>query len=176
MSKAVKRLMVDELAERLQGVDSLLVASTMGLKAEEAVQFRAALREKGVRALVVKNVMCARAFQRNELGYAEPLLDGPTTLIYGGETVVDAAKVLADQASEFDVVKIRGGATGGTLLSAEDVVALSKLPSREELVSSVVGALLSGTQGVVGALMAPAQEVAGQLDQLAERQEQKEAA
>ena len=54
MSKEIKQLMVDELARRLKGVEGLLVCSTKGLKAQEAVRFRAALRQKNVRAMTVK--------------------------------------------------------------------------------------------------------------------------
>lgn len=176
MSKAVKQLMVKALTQRLQGVGELLVASTMGMTAEDTVRFRAALRDKEIHALVVKNSMCARAFDELGLGYAGPLLDGPTTLIYGGETLVDAAKALAEAAREFSAVRIRGGATGGLLLSAADVVALSKLPSREELVGMIVGGLLAPVGGVVGALMAPASQIAGQIDKLSQRAQEKEAA
>lgn len=178
MSKAVKQLIVEELTRRLEGVESLLVASTMGMTSEDAVRFRAALREKEIRALVVKNSMCARAFNELGLGYASELLDGPSTLIFGGETLVDVAKVMVEKAKEFPAVKLRGGATAGAVLSAQDVQALSKLPSKEEILGMIVGGLLSPISSVVGALMGPAQQVASQIEKISEAEgaEEKEAA
>ena len=176
MSKAVKAFVVKELVGRLEGVDELLAATTIGLTAQEAVQFRAALRAKNVRALVVKNSLCVRAFEKSGLGYASPLLDGPTTLIYGGDTLVDVAKVLAEAAKEFEVIEIHGGAAEGRLLSAGDVQALSRLPSKEELLGQIVGGLLSQVGQTVGALVSQASQLAGQIDRIAERAEGKEAA
>jgi len=177
MSKAVKQLMVEDLARRLKGIDGLLVASTMGMTVEQSVRFRAALREKDVRALVVKNSMCARAFDALGMGYAGQLLVGPSTLVYGGDVLVDVAKALVALMGEFPVVKIIGAADNGAILSAADVVALSRLPSRDEIVGMIVGGLLSTAGGVVGALMAPARQVASQIDRLADRAEEtKEAA
>jgi large subunit ribosomal protein L10 len=171
MSKAVKQLVVAELTQRLRGVSALLACSTKGLTAQEAVGFRAALRQKNVRALTVKNAMCRRAFKAVGLEYAAPLLDGPTTLVYGGESVADTAKALVAQAGKFKIIQVRGGAGDGALLSAADVEALSKLPSRDELLGIIIGGLLAPVGGVVGALMAPAQQVASQIEKLGERAE-----
>ena len=176
MSKAVKRLMVENLTHKLDGVGNLVVASTMGMTSEEAVKFRAALRTNEIRALVVKNAMCARALDAVGMGYAGELLVGPSTLIYGGESLVDLAKALVGLLGEFPMIRIIGGAGEGAVLSPADVVALSRLPSRDELVGMIVGGLLSQASGVVGALMAPAQQVVGQIERIADRAEEKEAA
>lgn len=176
MSKAVKQLMVEGLKAELNGVHELLAGSTVGLTAQDTVSFRAALRAKGVRALVVKNSMCARAFDALGMGHAKAVLDGPTTLFYGGESLADTAKVLVEQARAFPVVKIRGGVTDGQVLSTADVVSLSRLPSREEILGMIVGGLLAPANGVVSALLGPAQQVASQIEKLSEREEPKEAA
>jgi large subunit ribosomal protein L10 len=172
MSKAVKQLVVDEIVRRLQGAPGLLVVSTKGLTVKDAVKFRAALRQKDVRALVVKNSLCGRAFDTLGMEYARPVLDGPSTLIYGGETLVDTAKVLVEAAKPFKMVVLRGGAGDGLVMTAPEVVALSKLPSRDELVGMVVGGLLATVSGVVGAINAPASQIASQIEKIAERAEE----
>lgn len=176
MSKAVKQLIVDEIRSRLEGINGLVVASTLGLTVEQANKFRSDLREKGVKALVVKNSLCGRAFAELGMEHARPLLDGPSTLVYGGESLVDVAKAIVDASREFKIIEVRGGATDGQLLSAADVQDLSKLPTREELVGEIVGGLLAPAGAVAGALVAPAQQIAGQLDEIANRAEEKEAA
>lgn len=174
MSKMVKQLLVDDLVRRLDGVDGLLVAKTIGMGANDTVALRATLREKGVRALVVKNSMCQRAFEAIGLGYAKGLLEGPCTLIYGGESLVDTAKVLVEVAKQYKVMEVKGGAMEGAVLKAADVDSLSKLPSKNELVGMVVGAMLGQLGGVVGALNAPASQLASQLEKIAEKGETQE--
>ncbi len=176
MSKMVKQLLVDDLVRRLEGTEGLLVAKTIGMGANDTVAFRSALREKGVRALVVKNSMCRRAFEAVGLGYASSLLEGPCTLVYGGESLVDTAKVLVDAAKQYKILEIKGGAMEGAVMQAADVESLSKLPGKDELIGMVVGGLLGTIGGVISAINAPASQLASQLEEIAERGEGKEAA
>lgn len=171
MSKMVKQLLVDDLVRRLEGVDGLLVAKTIGMGANDTVALRAKFREKGVKALVVKNSMCRRAFESVGLGYAGKLLEGSCTLIYGGETLVDTAKVLVEAAKQYKVIEIKGGAMEGVVLESGDVESLSKLPSKEEMVGMIVGGMLSQLGDVVGAINAPASQLASQLDKIGEEDE-----
>jgi large subunit ribosomal protein L10 len=171
MSKATKQLLVGELTKRLKGTTAVVACSTKGLKAQEIVHLRAALRLKNVRALMVKNAMCARAFDELGLGFAKPLLEGPTTLVYGGDSLAEVAKLLVAQVKTFKALEVRGGAMDGAVLTPADVAALSKLPSREELIGGVVGALLSPVSGVLSALMSPAQQLASQIEKISERTE-----
>ena len=175
MSKGVKELLVGELTKRLEGVKELVVVSTKGMSAQETVRFRSALRQKKARALMVKNAMCARAFEALGLAYAQRLLDGPTTLVFGGEGLAEITKLLMAQGKVFKKLEVRGAASEGQLLSAKDVEAMSKLPGRAELVGRIIGGLLSPTRSVIGALMAPAQQVASQIGKLADKEEAKAA-
>jgi len=132
MSKAVKQLMVNDLVRSLQGVTDIVAGSITGMTSQDTVKFRAALRAKNVRAMMVRNAMCARAFDALGISYAQAMLEGPTVLFFGGDTMVDTAKALVEQAKAFPALQIRSGITGGQVLSAADVTALSKLPRREE--------------------------------------------
>lgn len=176
MSKAVKQLMVDDLVRTLKGVTGMVAGSVVGMTSQDTVKFRAALRAKKVRALMVRNAMCSRAFEALGLSYAQALLQGPTVLFYGGDTMVDTAKALVEQVKAFPTLRLRGGVTDGQALSASDVTALSKLPSREEILGMIVGSLLSPVSGVLSALMSPAQQVASQIEKISERAEQAAAA
>lgn len=171
MSKMVKQLLVDDLVRRLEGVDGLLVANTIGMSANDTVALRATLREKDVKALVVKNSMCKRAFEAVGLGYAAGLLKGPCTLVFGGEALVDTAKVLVEAAKQYKIIEIKGGAMEGAVLNAGDVEILSKLPSKNEMIGMVVGGMLSQLGDVVGAINAPARQLASQLEKIGEEDE-----
>lgn len=176
MSKAVKQLMVNDLVRSLQGVTDIVAGSITGMTSQDTVKFRAALRAKNVRAMMVRNAMCARAFDALGIPYAQAMLEGPTVLFFGGDTMVDTAKALVEQAKAFPALQIRSGITGGQVLSAADVTALSKLPSREEILGTIVGGLLSPASSVVSALMSPAQQVASQIEKISERKEEPAAA
>jgi large subunit ribosomal protein L10 len=176
MSKAVKQLMVDDLVQALTGVTGIVAGSVLGMTSQDTVKFRAALRAKNVRALMVRNAMCARAFESLGMAQAKAILEGQTVLFYGGESLADTAKVLVEQAKAFKALQVRGGVADGQVLSAADVTALSKLPSREEILGMIVGGLLSPVSGVVSALMSPAQQVASQIEKISERKEEPAAA
>jgi len=79
--------------------------------------------------------------------------------------VLEQAKVYSGK------VTVRAGLAGGELLTGDDAVALSKLPSREEIIGMIVGGLLSTVSDVVGALVAPAQQLASQIEKISEREE-----
>ena len=176
MSKAVKQLMVDDLVRTLTGVTGIVAGSVVGMTSQDTVKFRAALRAKNVRAMMVRNAMCGRAFEALGMSHAQALLEGPTVLFFGGETMVDTAKALVEQAKAFTTLQLRGGVAEGQVLSAADVSALSKLPSREELLGMVVGGLLSPVTGVLSALMSPAEQIASQIEKISERTEEQPAA
>ena len=96
------------------------------------------------------------------------LLSGMTVLTYS-EDPVAAAKVAEDFSKEFESFEILGGAMGEMSLDRAGVTAVSKMPSREELISSIVGCLGAPAANVAGAIGAPASNIAGILTSVEER-------
>ncbi len=173
MSRYIKERMVEEYARRLGEVVDVAALNTEGIDANQMVAFRATLRERGLDTMRVQNRLCRLAIQESPLSGAEALLDGPTTLVWGAESIVDIAKTVAEQAKEVGALEIRGGFSRGAVLSSAEIQDLSKLPGREELIGQVVARAAGQASRVVSLATAPA---SGLLAQIREVEKQAPAA
>jgi len=154
MSRYVKEKIVAEYADRFGGVSDVAVVSAEGVDANRMVMLRRVLRERGIQAMRVQNRLARLAVGEGPLAGLETLFDGPTTLVWGGESIVDLAKVLADEAKAISQLEIRGGVSGGQVLSKQQIEDLSRLPSREELIGQVVARAIGQAGRVVALAMA----------------------
>ena len=170
MSKTVKKMLIGEIRDRIGETRDLLVVDSSKLDALTANRFRLALREKQISLLTVKNTLARRALNDAGVTALDPVLDGPSTIIWGGEDIVALSKEIARWAKELEPLSIKGGAVEGTTLNAADVDQLSKSPSREELIGQIVGLILSPGAQLAGALLGPGGYLAGQIKELAEKE------
>ena len=149
----------------------MLVIDVSRLDAINANRFRLALREQQIGALTVKNALARQALHRLGVEALDPVLEGPSTLVWGGEDVVALSKEIARWAKELKVIEIKGGAVEGESLDADDVQALSKSPGREELLSIISGQILGPGSKLVAQLLGPGGQLAGQIKSKAEDDE-----
>jgi large subunit ribosomal protein L10 len=149
MSRFIKEKMVERYQTRFRDVQDVAVISTKGVDVLQMTALRSALRASGMRAMVVHNRIGKRALADIGLAGLKDLLRGPSTLVWGGDSVVDLAKVLAAAAKKLPVMKIRGGVSSGQVLSEKDIEVLSQLPSREELMGRVVATAMGAAGRVV---------------------------
>ncbi len=166
MSRYLKERIVEEYAERFRGVADVAVIGTEGIDANRMVAFRDALRERGIRAMRVRNRLYRLAVRGTPLEGVEALLTGPSTVVWGGDSIVDVAKALTEQAKELQQLEIRGGVSGGAVLTKDEFEALSKLPSRTELIGQVIaravgqaGRVVALATGVAAGLVAQIREI-----------------
>ncbi len=89
MSRAIKELIVQDYEKRFRDVSDLAVVSAQGLDVGRMTALRRSLREKGFRAMIVKNRLCRRAFEAVGMEAAVGLLRGPSALVWGGEGIVE---------------------------------------------------------------------------------------
>jgi large subunit ribosomal protein L10 len=163
MSKYIKNLMTDELRETLGGVRDLLVLDLTGVDAVTDNQMRLKLREKSIRLRVVKNSLARKVFSDSGLGAICHYFDGPTAVAWGEGSVVDLAKEMTEWSEKIEKLQIKGGASDGGAISARDIEALSKLPSREEMLGILVSRVLSPGAQLAGLIVSPGGRLAGQL-------------
>lgn len=120
---------------------------------------RRQLSEKEVKLRVVKNTLARFAADKAGMGELKPLLIGPTALAFGfGESIADPAKVLLEyqKATKLEV-SIKGGFLDNRMLSKEEVTALSKLPSKEVLVATLLGTLQRPIASLLSIMNGPLQ-------------------
>jgi large subunit ribosomal protein L10 len=166
-----KRRVVDELAERMRGAESMIVADYRGLTVTQIADVRGALREAGASFAVAKNTLARRAAEEAGQPLLVGLFQGPTAIAFVADDPAAAAKKLSEVARQTRVLTVRGGVMEGRALSADDVRQLGELPSKDVLRGQVVGAVASPLQGAYNVLAAPLREFLVVLDQyIAQRQ------
>ncbi len=173
MSKVVKKLVSRDIAARLSGVSDAVVVNVVGLTGDENYTIRKRLREQQIGVLVVKRTMAARATEGTSLRPAFDNLAGSIAVIWGSEDFVSLAKIVTKlvNSGEFAKLEIKGGVMDGEALTADQVKAISKWPSRQEQISMLVGQILSPGATLSGQLVGPARKIAGQVKKMIEDQE-----
>jgi large subunit ribosomal protein L10 len=138
----------------------LTVAEYRGLTVAHLDALRKTAREKGVYLHVLKNTLARRAVAGTQFEVAEAQFVGP--LIYGfSEDAVAAAKVISDFAKTNDKLVIKGGAFGGKVLDVNGVKALANVPSKEVLLSQLLGLLQTPVSGLARVLAEVAKKQGG---------------
>ncbi len=166
MSKPERQATVDALAEQLRASPNLYVTDFSGLNVLRMTEFRRRLRAAGVTYIVVKNTLAQRALAANEVTELDGHLKGPTGLVLAGKDPIAAAKVLTDFAKEFEKPAIKAGLVDGRTVTPAQVKRLAGLPSREQLLGQLAGALQAPLAQFAGAMNGLLFQVVGALEAL----------
>ena len=135
-----KKAVVAEVAEQFKGAEAAVLAEYRGLSVSQMTELRGKARQAQIYVRVVKNSLTRRAIEGSSYECLRDQLSGPLALAISKDPVA-VAKLLADFAKDNESLKIRAGAMGGKLMSLEQVEALAMLPSREQLLATLVGTL-----------------------------------
>lgn len=136
-----KKTLVENLHGNFQQAVVVIVTDYKGLNVEEVNALRRKLQEVGVEYRVIKNTLLKRAVQDTDLELLTDFFVGPTSIALGYDDPVPPAKVLSEFAKDNDKLEIKAGVLKGSLLTAEQITALAKLPSREVLLSQFLSVL-----------------------------------
>ena len=173
MVNSVKVEMVEELRSIFSRAKSAVVANYQGIDAEGITALRVHMRSRSVDFRVVKNTLARRAVKDTSLEVLGEDFKGPVSILVGFEDVIAPAKALADFAKSGATKspEIICGVVEGKKVSSEEVRALARLPSREELISQMLSVFQGPTTNFAGVFSSLLRKLVGTLDAVREKKE-----
>lgn len=176
MSKPIKEMIVRDIRAKLADRKDLIVLDVSQMNAFAQNELRLSAAKKGLTLLGVKNSLARLALKAQGFSAVDELLDGPSTLVWGGEDIVGLAREITEWAKSNERMTIKGGVVDGQGVNAESVETISKGPSRLELIGQISGLILSPGARLAGALLGPGGRISGALKTMSEGKESGDAA
>jgi large subunit ribosomal protein L10 len=168
VDRAQKEQLVDDLGQIFESSGVVVVAHYEGMTVAEMQDLRAQMREAGGSVRVAKNKLAKIALEGKPCASIAEYLDGMTVLAFS-EDPVAAAKVVDTYAKTNGKLVVLGGAMGDTALDVAGVKAVAGMPSREELIASIVGCIAAPASNIAGSIGAPASNIASILSTIEEK-------
>lgn len=139
----LKQPIVEEISASIKDAQSVVLVDYRGLTVEQDTELRKALREAGVTYKVYKNTMMNFAFKGTDFEGLAPYLEGPSAMALSTEDATAPARVLSEFAKKASKLEIKAGVVEGTVYDAQGMAAIASIPSRDVLVSRLLGSLQS---------------------------------
>jgi len=152
-----KEAVLQDTRQRIAEVRGLYLADFSGMTVLSLSLLRKRCREQGVQFRVIKNTLIKRAFHERGIKELDDHLVGPTGLVFSPVNEMAPAKILSDFAKEFERPRVKAAVVDGRFYDTKAIAKLAALPSREVLLSQLLGtfvAPMSNFLGVVNALLA----------------------
>jgi large subunit ribosomal protein L10 len=177
MSKQVKQMQMDVLAQTFRGVKNMVFLSAQGIDAPTDNKVRLGLRKKNISLLMVKNSLLRRVFNDIGLSPGDEVWAGPTLVAWGAESIKDLSKeieaALLKDAKFKDKVKVKTAVAEGQPVPFARALTM---PTRKEAIGEIVAMILGPAASIASALTGPAAQVASQIQTIAEKKPEGEPA
>ena len=134
---------VKNLAAKFKDAKLVLLTDYRGITVEDVTNLRNTISDTKSEYKVIKNNIVKRALDANGENELDSALEGPTAVVIADEDYLAPLKAIYNFSKDNDYYKIKGGIVEGKVLSVEELITLAKLPSRQELLGMLAGALLS---------------------------------
>ena len=154
----LKQPIVQEISENVKDAQSVVVVDYRGLTVDQDTKLRKELREAGVTYKVYKNTMMNFAFKGTDFESLAPVLEGPSAIAISKDDATAPARIVAKFAENAPALEIKAGVVEGTFYDAAGMSAIATIPSREVLLSRLLGSMQS-----------PVTNLARVLNQIAEK-------
>ncbi len=139
----LKQPVVQAIADDVKGAASVVLVDYRGLTVAQDTELRKRLREAGIIYKVCKNTMMKRAFEGTEFAALDEHLDGPSAIAISKDDATAPARIIAKFAKDAKALEFKGGVVEGQAYDQAGMQALATIPSREELLSKLLGSLQS---------------------------------
>jgi large subunit ribosomal protein L10 len=159
ISKQKKAKLVAQYVEQLKQSRGIILTDYRGLGVGDMGDIRHAMRPVGGKFQVVKNRLLALALKEVGMSLPEEWLIGPTAVGFCYDEVPSVVKALTDVAKELEMLRIKGGLVGTSVITGEQVHAIADLPSRETLLAQVLGTINAPASRVTGVVASGLRQV-----------------
>ena len=144
MSKVqLKKPVVDEIKQYVSDASAAVLVDYRGLTVAQDTVLRKELREAGVVYKVYKNTMLHLAFEGTDFAQLDPHLEGPTAVAFGMDDATAPARIIKKFAKENPELEFKAGVIEGTYYDAQGLATIADIPSRDVLISKLLGSLQS---------------------------------
>ena len=147
-----KKEEVAKLAAEIKEAKLVLLVDYRGINVEDVTNLRTTVRNTKASYRVIKNNITRRALAEAGIEMDASVLEGPTAVIMTNEDHLEPTKAIYEFSKANEFYKIKGGVVEGKVMTAEEIITLAKLPSREALLSMLAGALLGNISKLAVAL------------------------
>lgn len=171
MAKPTKQEVVNEIKQRIDASEAVLLVDYRGLTVKEISDLRADLRAQDAQMTIYKNTLTEIALRELALPSMGDLLEGPTAFVFVEGDPVAPAKALTAFAKANEALELKGALLGKSVLDKDGLIAVSKLPSREELIAKLLGTLQNPARGLVTVASGPARGLVTALSALVGQKE-----
>lgn len=173
MTKEKKREVVQEISEMLEGVTGFYSIDFTGLNVDKTIQLRRGFREAGIKYRVAKNTLVKRALD-NAGGYEEvtPRLVGQTGIALGYDDPAAPARILKKfhEDNKVEIPKLNFAVIEGAIYDGDRLKEVASMPSRQDIMASIVGSLNAPISGIVGSINAVMRDLASVIEEVAKKQ------
>jgi len=139
---------VEQIKQDLDSSSAMWVVDYRGLTVKEIQELRRNIREADAQMIVYKNTLMSLALKDKELPELESLLEGPSAFVFAGDDAAASAKAVKNFAKGNDNLTIKGGIMDGVEYDASQVEAIASLPSKDELMAKLAGAISGVARGL----------------------------
>ena len=157
----IKKQVVEDITAKIKNSKSVVFVDYKGLTVAEVTELRNSFRKANVEYKVLKNTLVRKAFNELGINSFDADLNGPTAVAFGADETA-AAKIIIDAQKKFaDKISAKSAYVDGNYVDANGVKALASIPSREQLIANLAGALSATIRGLAVALNAVAEKKEG---------------
>jgi len=172
MVTEAKEAEVEQLKEKFEKAQGVVLSDYRGISANDMVELRESFTKEGIEYRVVKNTLAAIAAEEAGLEGLPELLEGPIAIAVGYDDPVLPFKITSDTANKYDAFSAKGGVIEGDVVEPDEIETISKLSSKEELLASFAAGLKSPVRKLAFLLKAKVRDLTVVLDQVIKEKEE----
>ncbi|MCF8305991.1 MAG: 50S ribosomal protein L10 [Ignavibacteriales bacterium] len=171
MDRTEKARLIDEIAERITNSTAVFIVDYKGVNVEDISRLRREFRKEGVSYKVYKNTLVEKALEKaGKYPNFTEILDGMNGFVFAGDNFVAPAKIIKKYFDDKGRLALRGCYIESDYYTANDLSTIASMPTKDEIMSSIVGSIAAPASGIVGAINAVIRDLVSVVDQISKKE------